>query len=132
MKKMNKILKIIGFMLSAIAVLALLSFVGSKRSSASCEELIIHIYADSGKNLVTEADVKNRISNKIGVVIGESLRQINTRAIETELRAIPFVRTAKVYETINKKLIVELKERKPMARLIDKKGNTAILDSEGF
>ena len=132
MKKMNKILKIIGFMLSAIAVLALLSFVGSKRSSASCEELIIHIYADSGKNLVTEADVKNRISNKIGIVIGESLKEINTRAIETELRSIPFVRTVRVYETIDKKLIVELRERKPMTRLIDKKGNTAILDSEGF
>src|SRR5690606_15261711 len=73
-----------------------------------------------------------RISNKIGIVIGESLKEINTRAIETELRSIPFVRTVRVYETIDKKLIVELRERKPMTRLIDKKGNTAILDSEGF
>lgn len=132
MKKMNKILKIIGFALSVSAVLVLLGFVGSKRSAASCEELIIHIYADSGKNLITEADVKNRISNKIGVVIGEPLNKIDTRSIETELRASPFVRTARVYETINKKLIVELKERKPMVRLIDKTGKTAILDSEGY
>lgn len=132
MKKMNKILKVIGFMVSVIAVLALLGFVGSKRSAASCEELVINIHADSGKNLVTEADVKNRISNKIGIVIGESLNGINTKAIEAELRAIPFVRSARVYETINKKLIIELKERKPMARLIDNSGNTAILDSEGY
>lgn len=132
MKKMNKILEIIGFMVSVIAVMVLLGFVGSKRSAASCEELIIHIYADSGKNLITEADVKNRISNKIGVVIGEPLNKINTRSIETELRSSPFVRTARVYETINKKLIVELKERKPMVRLIDKTGKTAILDSEGY
>src|SRR5690554_5220474 len=117
MKKMNKILRVIGFMVSVVAVMVLLGFVGSKRSSASCEELVIHIYSHSGKNLVTEADIKNRISTKIGVVIGEPLHKISTRAIETELSSIPFVKTAKVYETINKKLIVELRERKPMARL---------------
>ena len=132
MKKMNKILKIIGFMVSALAVMALLGFVGSMRSSASCEELIIHIHANSGKNLVTEADIKNQISDKIGVVIGEPLNKINTGAIESELRSIPFIKSARVYETINKKLIVELEERKPLVRLIDSSGRTAILDVDGY
>lgn len=132
MKKMNKILKVIGFMVSVIAVMALLGFVGSMRSAASCEEVIINIHADSGKNLVTEADIKNRILNKIGVVIGEPLNKINTRAIESELRSSPFIKTARVYETINKKLVIELAERKPMVRLIDKNGKTAMLDTEGY
>lgn len=132
MTKMNKILKIIGFITSVLAVMALLGFVGSMRSAASCEELVVKIYSESAHSLVTEAEVRNQISENIGVIIGEPLNKIHTKAIESELRTIPFVNKVRVYETINKKLIVELEERKPMVRLIDHKGRTGILDEKGF
>ncbi len=132
MKKISKILKVMGFGVAALAVMALLGFVGSMRSSASCDELVVHIHTLTGKNLVTETDVKNQISEKIGVVIGEPLNKINTRAIEEELNANPYVKSVRVYETINKKLIIELEERKPMVRLMDSNGKTAILDVDGY
>jgi len=128
---MNKILKIIGFVTSVLAIMALLGFVGSMRSAASCEELVVEIYSESDQKLVTEADIRNQISEKIGVIIGEPLNAIHTKTIENELRTIPFVKKVRVYETINKKLIVELEERKPMVRLIDNKGRTGILDEDG-
>src|SRR5690554_2681688 len=132
MNKVNKILKITGVITSVLAVMALLSFVGSMRSAASCEELVVYIHSESAHNLVTEAEIRNQIHENIGVIIGEPLNKIHTKAIEAELRTIPHVRKVRVYETINKKLFVELEERKPMVRLIDHKGRTGILDENGY
>ena len=50
MKKISKILKITTFVFGTAVVLGLLGFVGSIRSSASCEEVLINILGQSKQN----------------------------------------------------------------------------------
>lgn len=132
MRKMSKILKFIGVVLAVAASAVLVGFVGSKRSAAVCEEMQIYIHTQGSKNLLAESDIRNSISDNIGIVVGEPLQTIHTKSIEAELRSIPFVKAVKAYGTINKKLIVELEERNPLVRLIDKNGQSSLIDSDGY
>lgn len=131
MSKTGKILKVSAFGLGAVVVLSLLGFVGSIRSAASCEEVIINIVGQTKEKMVEETDVRSLINRDMGSLVGVPLNKINTREIESLLRAMPHIRNARVYETIDKKLIIELHERVPLVRLFDKNGNTALMDSQG-
>lgn len=132
MAKKSKILKIIGFAAAIAAVAVVLGFVGSIRSTASCEEIVVNISTKDSTHLVQKADVRAMLSRDIGVIVGEPLNQINMREIETKLTEMPHIKDAKVYETINKKLMLELEERSPLVRIFDRDGNTAIMDDEGL
>lgn len=132
MKKMNKILKAIGVVLAVLAVTGLLGFVGSKRAAALCEEMVVHIQTEGKTNLITETEIRNTITEKVGIVVGEPLYTIHTKTIEAQLYTNPFVKQVKAYATINKKLVIDLQERKPLIRIIDQNGQNAIIDSEGF
>ena len=131
MKRTSKILKITTFVLGTAVVLGLLGFVGSIRSSASCEEVLINILGQSKQKLVEESDIRSLISQDMGVLVGVPLNQINTREIESLLTAMPHIKDARVYETIDKKLIIELHERTPLVRLFDQNGKTALMDAQG-
>lgn len=131
MKRTSKVLRITIVVFGTAVVLSLLGFVGSIRSSASCEEVSINIIGQSTEKLIEEADVRSLISDDMGELVGMPLNEINTREIESLLRAMPHIRDVRVYETIDKKLKIELHERVPLARLFDKNGNTAIMDSQG-
>ncbi len=131
MIKTSKILTVTVFAVGAVVLLGLLGFVGSIRSSASCEEVLISILGQTKEKLIEESDVRSLINRDIGALVGVPLNQINTREIESLLRAMPHIKNARVYETIDKKLIIELQERVPLVRLFDKSGNTALMDSQG-
>lgn len=131
MKRTSKILRVTAFVFGAAVVLGLLGFVGSIRSSASCDEVLINILGQTKEKMVEELDVRSLISRDMGALVGMPLNKINTREIETLLRAMPHIKSARVYETIDKRLIIELHERVPLVRLFDKDGNTALMDSQG-
>jgi cell division protein FtsQ len=132
MKKMNKILKFIGITLAFAGVLALLGFVGSMRTSASCDALDIRFERPIDAELLTEHQIKENIAQFAGPVVGMPLNQIDTRQIEKAITALPHARSVKVYKTIHKKMVVEVEERHPIMRLIDEKGNSALIADDGI
>lgn len=131
MKKTHKILKICGLALASTAVLVLLGFVGSIRSAASCEEVLVNIHSPMKHHLVEEETVRMLLNQTTGALVGQPLNQINTRSIERSLTAMPHIQKARVYETIDKKLIIDLEERQPLVRVFDREGNTAFMDARG-
>jgi cell division protein FtsQ len=132
MKKMHKIFKIIGIAAGAGAILTLLGFVSSMRSSAPCEAMQINIRAEEPLGMVLESEIRNRIIDENGPVTGDLLGEIDTRSIEKSVLSLHHVRDAAVYKTIDKRIMIDVEERIPIARFIDKKGNHAMVDVEGF
>lgn len=124
-------MKVSSIVAGLVVVLVLLSFVGSIRSAALCDEVLIDIKGNSDVVLVSEADLRNQINSVSGVLIGVPLNQIDTKIIEESIVSMPQVSEATVYKTIDKKLIVELTQRKPIVRLIDRDGNSALLGKYG-
>ena len=129
---MSKVLKIIGFACAACSVLVLLGFVGSMRSSAICEKVLIKNEAEYDSQLVKDEDVLAAIRAVENPAEGYPMNQIDTRSIEESVEALPYIKSATAYKTIDKKVVIELKERRLIARLLDQNGYSGFLDSEGF
>lgn len=127
MTKGGKILKISGIAVVVIAVLGLLSFVGSVRTSALCDDVLIDIHGNSDVILVSKPELKQQINAAFGVLVGVPLNKIDTKIIEESLVQMPQISEATVYKTIDRKLIVELDQRQPILRLLDQHGNSALL-----
>jgi len=128
---MNKVLKIIGIVIGVCSVLALLGFVGSMRSSALCEKVEIVNHTEYDAQLVKNETVLAAIQAVEKPVKGRPMNLVDTRSIEEGVEALPYVKSATAYKTIDKKIVVELNERKIIARLIDANGISAFLDSDG-
>lgn len=129
---MNKALKIIGVAFGVCAILALLGFVGSIRSSALCEEVQILNHTDYDVQLVSKETVLAAIELVEKPVEGRPMNLIDTRSIEKGVMSLPYVKSATAYKTIDKKIVVEIEERTIIARLIDENGISAFLDSDGY
>lgn len=129
---MSKVLKIIGVACAACSVLVLLGFVGSMRTSALCEKVLIENDAVYDKQLVKSEDVLAAIQAVENPVEGHPMNQIDTRSIEESVEALPYIKSATAYKTIDKKVVIELKERRLIARLIDQNGHSGFIDSEGY
>ncbi len=129
---MNKALKIIGIALASCSILAVLGFVGSIRSSALCETVEIINHTEYDAQLVSNEVVKAAFEAVEKPVEGRPMNQIDTRSIEQGVANLPYVKSATAYKTIDKRIVIELQERKIIARLIDENGLSAFLDSEGY
>lgn len=131
MKKMKKIFKLLGAVLAVAAVFVLLGFVSGKRSAAPCESVEVVLSGYPAAVLLNEDDIRIEIQRLMETPVGLPMRNINVGELESLIKDIPHVRDVSVYKTIDKRLVVEVTERKPIARLIDKSGRSALLDSQG-
>jgi len=130
-KRMNKALQLTAIALCTAGVLVLLGFVGSLRSTAICEALDVTYKGDT-LGLLPESVVRNLVNEGPHVPVGTPLGEIDTRNIEQSIRKLPHVKTAVVYKTIDCRLILELEERIPIARVISRSGTHALMDREGY
>lgn len=117
--------------LGGCGILVLLGFVGSMRSTAVCEAMDV-TFAGRPSGLVPENSVRTASVVEGKVPVGMPLGEIDTRSIEHAVLELPYVKEASVYKTIDRKLIAEVTERVPAVRLIDARGNHAVMDTEGY
>ncbi len=132
MTKLKKIASLSGVVALVAGAMVLLSFVGTMRTGAVCEAMLITISGSDSLRIVSESDIRQSVNTTFGPAIGSPFRQLDIRAIEEYVARVPHVKTAKVFGTIDKKLVIDIMERSPMVRLIDQNGVSAILDTEGY
>lgn len=87
---------------------------------------------DSLQNaFVTHTDVLDMIEHQHSNLIGIPLKMINTLKIEQALNSLDAVMNATVYKTVDGKVNVLVEQRKPMVRIINRKGQSYYVDNEG-
>ncbi len=129
--KLQHILRTAAAVLGACGILVLLGFVGSIRSGAVCEAFDVAFAPGSG-DFVTEEAVREVTAGEGKMPVGLPLGEIDTRRIEQAVLALPYVKSAAVYKTIDRRLIAEVAEREPAVRLIDAEGRHAVIDTDGY
>jgi cell division protein FtsQ len=132
MKKMNRAVRWLGYGLAFCGMVVLLGFIESTKSGAVCEGIEVEFVRGADELLITEDFVRQTILDVSDQIVGQNLRQVNFDQLEDALNEIPFLNHVVVYTTIDNQLKVRVTERKPIARLIDENGKSALLDSEGF
>lgn len=119
-----------GLIVGLAGALILLGFVEGHRTTAACEDMDVRVM-EVADALIDADDMRFAIVDQKGSQIGLPLDAINTADLEKVLKATPYVSRASVYKTIDKKLVVEIEPRQPVVRIIDRRGQSALLDTKG-
>lgn len=128
MRKFQLILMWIGFIAYLIFVLG---FVSGRYDEKVCERINVSIIDSLSNRFITSDDILEiLLENKSGI-LGYPLSTINTLELGNLLEKESFIKKANVYKTIDGTLNVDITQRKPIVRIINRQGNSYYLDKDG-
>jgi cell division protein FtsQ len=127
----KKILKISGWVLTVFAMVFLVGFVENKQSKQKCTGIEIELNKFEEGNFVIEHDIRAKINNMGHKIEGELLTDINVGEMEEKILNMPEIEKVEVYKSINGKLTVVAKQRRPIVRIINENGMSYYLDDKG-
>ncbi len=108
-----------------------LGFVNKEQDSLTCKSLDIKVNQDDDLYFLNKIDIAQLIHDRGDSIIGQPKSTINIPEIEYVLNNQSDVANAEVYATINGEIKVEVKQRKPVIRIINANGESYYLDDEG-
>lgn len=122
---------LLGLLITGSVVL-LLGAVRSKEDKI-CSGLDIQIGATDQKGFIDEKELETVIGNEINRKInGTPIKQFNLKQTETVLEENVWIKKAQMFFDNNEVLHVQVEQRIPVVRIMDKSGASYYLDSTGF
>lgn len=131
---MNTKLKSIVLGITAFVVLTgIIAFASTENDNRVCNEVVININNQLNNHFIDENDVLSLVNdNGASAVIGESFGRINVRSIEERVKMEPFIRDAEIFRDHKGNLVVNVDQRKPVARIIRSDGPDAYIADDGY
>lgn len=108
-----------------------MSFVNNKRKAVVCNNINVSIVDSLSNQFVTKSEMIEFLRQPELNVIGNSITSINTKKLEQEILNNQSVKNAEVFVTVKGDIRVEVTQRKPIVRIINKKGESYYIDQEG-
>ncbi|MEI7982359.1 MAG: hypothetical protein WCI71_11955 [Bacteroidota bacterium] len=131
MKKFLKILKICIWTLLVAGALVLVGFVEVNQYNRTCRTVRIAIDYGMTDILVTKEDLDSIVRKTAGSLIGKPLGYINTGLIEKAISRQPYVARVSVYENNEGDIFIDVRQREPVLRIINRRYETFYLDEAG-
>ena len=110
----------------------ILGFVGKERNAVTCDNIVICIKDSLDKQFVTRRDVIRIINQVNDTIKGRRFANIRSADIENQLLKHPAIKSAELYQTVEGDLRIEVRQRKPVVRIIDMGGRHYYIDDEGY
>jgi len=131
-KKVKKILIITGWIL-IIGLVSFLIFVVNKRQKSKvCIQLTIKLDTVQDVSFINTAQINKLIKDSMGEIIGKPMNGINIQKMERVLNSIPYLKDIAVYKTLQGEIKIDMKERKPIVHVFNKKNESFYIDDEGI
>jgi cell division protein FtsQ len=128
---MKKLVKIGGWIVFVAAIGVVLGFAKSRHKEIPCDVPSVVIHHDSGFDFVTEEMVLERLRNIGYNFTGEHLCEVDLPRIEQEIVKIAGVDRVESFVYLNGDLVIDVKQRRPIVRLINDSGTSFYVDDEG-
>lgn len=132
MIKINK--KAVKIALQSVAVLALiisLGFSDKEQATLKCKGLKIRVADTTGNFFIEPADIVNVLNTRGSKIKGSEMHDINTGLLEKIVYTNPFVNKAEVYSTIDGYLNIDVWQRNPLIRVINRNNEHFYIDDQG-
>lgn len=126
----RKIFTIAGWTVLAAGVMVLLGFVSHEQDVLRCSGIVIQMDEDLGHEFVDHQEIIQLVNSK-GKVTGKPIGTINTSLLEKIILTNPFVESVEVYSAIGGKLHVDLVQRNPIVRIVNKNDEQFYIDQTG-
>jgi cell division protein FtsQ len=131
MKKFLKILVIVLWVLLVAGAGTLVGFVEVEHYSNPCRKIDIRISYGASDVLITKKDVDSIVLKTAGMLKGKPLGYINTGSIENAIRKQAYVAKVSVYENNEGTIFIQIRQREPLLRIINRKYESFYLDESG-
>lgn len=129
--KMN--VKNISFSIIGVIILGvLIGFASSENKSTVCNDVVVTIDNQLNNHYIDEVDVLNMVTdNGARTVIGETFARIDIREIEERVNLEPYIRDSEIFRDHKGNLVVNVDQRRPIARIIRGDGPDAYIADDG-
>jgi cell division protein FtsQ len=127
----KKILKIFTWSIVLCICILLWSFANTEQSKIVCKQAIVNVDIKDENFFLSSKDIVQAIKFSGDSIVGQTLNELNVYKYEKLINQIPEVENSEVYKTLNGELYIKVKQRKPIARIINKKNEGFYIDDKG-
>jgi cell division protein FtsQ len=111
-------------------LIVLMSFIEIKKSEVTCTA--IKIYIPGNQYFIDRQEVDHILLVNNQRLIGKKMEDINIQALENKLKANPFIEYAKVFADMDGVINVEISQRQPILRLMNRFDQDFYVDQHGL
>ncbi len=126
---MKRYFQIALFLLSTMALVALMVYVYLKHEREPLQKVMIHVARDSEKGFLNRDEIVSYVESHLNDTI--RLQDVNLDFIEDSLAQTPSVDNIDAYTDIDGNLIINIRESKPVLRVFNQFGKSFYLDEKG-
>ena len=130
-QKIKKILRAAAWCCLVIGLFIMMGFASKEEGKMTCKSLKISIRQNDENFFVDERDIRQMIYDRGDSIINQPMSSIDISNLEKLMHTNPWVSNAEVYVSIGGELKIELEQRKPVLRVINRKGESFYIDTEG-
>lgn len=132
MKKINykKIFVAFLWFITLAGLTASLGFVSKKEQNIVAKNLNISILNNDENLFLNERDVIQFFADRKDNILGKKYQSINITELERALNSHPAIENAEVSENINGEIKIDIKQRTPILRVINKDGESYYIDEQ--
>jgi cell division protein FtsQ len=125
----RKILIGLSWFISLGGLIALMSFISIKKAGMVCKA--VTIYIPGNQYFIDKQQVENILQLSSYTLVGRKMENINLHSLEKKLKANPFVEYAKVYADMDGVIMIELNQRQPIMRMMNRFDQDFYVDKNG-
>lgn len=120
----------LAWLVSLGGLVVLMSFIEVKKAEVVCKD--IKIYIPGNQYFIDRQEVDKMLTANGRVLIGNRVEKINIHDLEKRLRANPFIEFATVYADMDGTISVEITQRQPILRIINRYDQDFYVDQHGL
>jgi cell division protein FtsQ len=123
---------LVGFawFISIGGVIVLMSFIEIKKAEVVCKD--VKVYIPGNQYFIDREEVDQILQVSSHTLIGRRIDHINIHQLENKLKANPFIEFAKVYVDMDGVLRVEVSQRQPIMRIMNRFDQDFYVDQHGL
>jgi cell division protein FtsQ len=122
---------ILFFVFIPVGVFVLLSFAAESNKAMQCRSFHVKITQKDGHNFVDSSLVVKQVYSMFDSLPGQELRELCLKTIENLINEMYYVEASQVYRTIDGAVVARIKQRQPLARIINTYNESYYLDRNG-
>jgi len=111
-------------------LVVLMSFIEVKKSEVLCKE--VKVYIPGNQYFIDRQEVDRILEANNHILVGRRMESINIHDLEKRLRSNPFIEFAKVYADMDGIINVEISQRQPVLRIINRYDQDFYVDQHGL
>jgi cell division protein FtsQ len=132
LKKLKKILFVTLGIALLVGLMISMGFVNQKQNAMPYEALEVNVNQDNELYFLDKKDIVQLLNTRGDSVVRMPRQKVNIPEIEQALNSHENIANAEVFATIDGKMKIKVKQRKPVVRIFNMVGETYYIDEEGL